>query len=101
MCSVRISCIVLWCVISIYKIITTNNLIYKCRMINVKVAFDGNPAAISSPFWTQWNVNLGAVGTDLGRVNSLTIGVEGAGARGALYVDDIRLYGQAPEPVVP
>jgi len=32
-------------------------------------------------------------------VNSLTIGVEGAGAQGVLYIDDIVLYRQAPEAV--
>ena len=63
---------------------------------NAKVAYDGNAAALSSPFWTQWTIDLAAVGTSLSRVNSLAIGIEGAGAQGVLYVDDLRLYGQAP-----
>ncbi|MCH8219531.1 MAG: discoidin domain-containing protein, partial [Planctomycetes bacterium] len=32
--------------------------------------------------WTQWTIDLSAVAADLTRVRSLTIGVEGAGARG-------------------
>ncbi|MCH8219629.1 MAG: hypothetical protein IH892_22995 [Planctomycetes bacterium] len=66
------------------------------KINNVKVTYDANPAAISSPLWTQWNIDLSGVGM----VNSLTIGVEGAGAQGVLYVDDMILYRQAPAPVV-
>ena len=62
------------------------------KINNVKVTYDANPAAISSPVWTQWNIDLSGVAM----VNSLTIGVEGAGAQGVLYVDDLILYRQAP-----
>ena len=71
------------------------------KINNVKVPFNGDHAAISAPFWTQWNVDLGAAGVDLARVNTLTIGIEGAGAQGILYIDDIRLYRQAPEALIP
>ena len=71
------------------------------KINDVKVPFNGDQAAISAPFWTQWNVDLGAAGTDLARVNTLTIGIEGAGAQGILYIDDIRLYRQAPETLIP
>ena len=71
------------------------------KIDNVKLLFDGDPSAMSLPFWTQWNIELDAVGTDLTRVNALTIGVEGAGAQGVLYVDDIRLYGQGLEGLGP
>ena len=47
--------------------------------------------------WTQWNIDLTALGTDLTRVRSLTVGIEGAGAKGVLYVDDIQLEGDASE----
>ena len=52
---------------------------------------DGNP-------WTQWNIDLSTLGTDLTRVTSLTIGVEGGGAQGVVHVDDVLLYKDAPEP---
>ena len=71
------------------------------KINNAKVSFDSSPSAMSTPFWSQWNIALSAVGTDLSRVNTLTIGVEGAGAQGVVYVDSIRLYGRAPEPMLP
>ena len=43
--------------------------------------------------WTQWRIDLSALGADLTRVRSLTVGVKGAGAKGVLYVDDIQLDG--------
>ncbi|MHC4507426.1 MAG: LamG-like jellyroll fold domain-containing protein [Planctomycetota bacterium] len=69
------------------------------KVNNAEVPFNGSAAAISRPFWTQWNVDLGAVGTDLSRVNTLTIGIEGGS--GIIYVDDIRLYAKAAEFIIP
>jgi len=43
--------------------------------------------------WKPWIINLKDVETDLTKVTSLAIGVDGAGS-GTLYIDDIRLYGQ-------
>ncbi|MCH8192584.1 MAG: hypothetical protein IIA65_01035 [Planctomycetes bacterium] len=45
--------------------------------------------------WTQWTIDLSAV-ADAASVRSLTIGVEGAGATGVLYVDSIQLFKNAP-----
>ena len=42
------------------------------------------------------NIDLSTLGTDLTRVTSLTIGVEGGGAQGVVNVDDILLYRDAP-----
>jgi hypothetical protein len=41
--------------------------------------------------WSPMNVDLTGAGTDLSNVQTLTIGVEGAGAKGVVYVDDIVL----------
>jgi hypothetical protein len=71
------------------------------KINNVKVPFDGNTTAISRPFWTQWNIDLATVGTNLAVVNTLSIGIDGAGVQGVLYVDSIQLYRQAPEVLVP
>ncbi|MHC4631569.1 MAG: LamG-like jellyroll fold domain-containing protein, partial [Planctomycetota bacterium] len=71
------------------------------KINNAKILFDGSPAAISRPFWTQWNIDLAAAGTNLAAVNTLSIGIDGAGVQGVLYVDDIRLYRQAPEVLAP
>jgi hypothetical protein len=66
------------------------------KVNNTKVPFAGDPAAINRPWWTQWNVDLATLGVNLGKVTALTIGIEGAGTSGILYVDDIRLYASAP-----
>lgn len=58
-----------------------------------EVLFDGDPTFLSRPFWTQWNIPLAGVGM----VNTLTIGIKGAGAKGVLYVDEVRLAAEAGE----
>ena len=70
------------------------------KLNSSKISYDGNPSDLMLPFWSQWNINLQTVGTNLAAVNTLTIGVEGSGAKGILYVDDIRLYSVAPGTVV-
>jgi hypothetical protein len=49
--------------------------------------------------WKQMTVDLGSLNTTLEAVTSLAIGVEGAGAFGVVYLDDIALVKTAP-PVV-
>jgi hypothetical protein len=41
------------------------------------------------------------VGTSVSKVTTLTIGIEGSGSKGILYVDDIRLYPQALQYITP
>jgi hypothetical protein len=71
------------------------------KINGVKVPYDGAASDIAKAMWLPWNIDLSAVGTNLQRVTSLTIGVEGAGATGVVYIDDIRLYPRTPEFVVP
>ncbi|UCD50666.1 MAG: hypothetical protein JSW27_24475 [Phycisphaerales bacterium] len=70
------------------------------KINNTKIAFDGNPGAIATPVWQVWNIDLSTAG-NVSNVTKLTIGIEGAGATGVLYVDDIRLYAKTPEVIVP
>ncbi|NQV31796.1 MAG: discoidin domain-containing protein [Phycisphaeraceae bacterium] len=56
---------------------------------------------ISQAVWQAWIIDLSAVGGNLQNVTSLTIGVEGAGAEGMLYIDEMRLYPMPGELVVP
>ncbi len=70
------------------------------KINNAKVAYNGDAADIKRPAWQAWNIDLSAV-SGLSNVTKLTIGVEGAGASGVLYFDDIRLYPKAPEFVTP
>ncbi|MEN6427822.1 MAG: LamG-like jellyroll fold domain-containing protein [Phycisphaerales bacterium] len=70
------------------------------KVNNTKVAYDGDAADLTRGVWQVWNIDLSTVGS-VSSVRSLTIGVEGAGAAGTLYVDDIRLYPRAPEYITP
>ncbi|UCD51382.1 MAG: discoidin domain-containing protein, partial [Phycisphaerales bacterium] len=65
-----------------------------------KVAYDGDAADLNGAMWQSWNIDLSTVG-NVSNVRSLTIGIEGAGASGVIYIDDIRLYPSAPEVIVP
>ena len=47
---------------------------------------------ITSEAWQGCTIDLSTVGANLSSVTSLAIGVEGSGATGVVYVDDIRLY---------
>ncbi len=71
------------------------------RINDTKVPYDGAAGDIAESMWMPWNIDLSTVGGNLSNVTSLTIGIEGAGATGTLYIDDIRLYPQAPQFVVP
>jgi len=57
---------------------------------NTKIVYDGNPADIAHGAWQVWSIDLTDV-RGLQNVTSLSIGVDGAGAAGMLYIDDIRL----------
>ena len=60
------------------------------KINDTKVLYPGDAAALPPDVWTQWTVDLSAVANAVS-VRSLTIGVEGAGAMGVLYVDSIQL----------
>jgi hypothetical protein len=63
------------------------------KINGAKVSYAGNLATAT---WQPWSIDLSAVGGNLSRVTSLILGVEGAGAAGLVYIDDIRLYPAAP-----
>lgn len=64
-----------------------------------KVVYAGNAVDIANPTWQQWNIDLVSLSIDLKNVTTLGIGIDGAGASGTLYFDDIRLYALAPEEI--
>ena len=61
------------------------------RINSTQITDDGPAIDLTSPAWQLWTIDLSTVG-NVSNVNSLTIGVEGAGAQGVLYIDDVRLY---------
>ena len=71
------------------------------KINNTRVDYDGDPADITRTIWQAWNIDLSTVGGNLSSVAKLTIGIEGAGAMGVVYIDDIRLYPGAPEYITP
>jgi len=60
-----------------------------------KVVYDGDAADMQRG-WQPWNIELA-----LQSVTTLAIGIDGNGASGTLYFDDIRLYARSPEFVTP
>ncbi len=70
------------------------------KIDGTKVSYDGDAADLAKTAWQVWNIDLSKAGKVNG-VRSLAIGIEGAGAKGTLYVDDIRLYPKVPEYIVP
>jgi len=58
------------------------------KINNTKVVYDGD---IDQEQWQQWDIALASL-AGLQNVTTLTIGVDGAGVAGTLYIDDIRLY---------
>ncbi|MEN6427633.1 MAG: LamG-like jellyroll fold domain-containing protein, partial [Phycisphaerales bacterium] len=70
------------------------------KINSTKVVYDGDQADLARFGWQAWNLDLSTVG-NVSSVRSLTIGIEGAGTTGILYIDDIRLYPKAPEYITP
>jgi len=71
------------------------------KVNGVKVPYDGDAANLAGAAWQPWNIDLTALGVNLQTVTTLTIGIEGNGAGGTLYLDDIRLYAYARQLVTP
>jgi hypothetical protein len=61
-----------------------------------KVVYDGDAADVAKPQWQQWNIDLAPLGAGLQNVTKLSVGVDGSGATGTLYFDDVGLYPSAP-----
>ncbi len=57
-----------------------------------KVVYGGDAGDIAKAEWTQWSIDLASLAVNLQSITKLAIGIDGNGAGGKLYVDDIRLY---------
>ncbi len=71
------------------------------KINDTKVAYDGAASDLARAQWQAWNIDLSSVGANVSSVTRLVIGVEGAGATGVVYIDDIRLYPKTPELLTP
>jgi hypothetical protein len=63
-----------------------------------KIPYDGNPGNAALTAWQAWSIDLTSSGLNVQSVSSLAIGIDGNGASGTLYFDDIGLYAVAPAP---
>ncbi len=70
------------------------------KINGTKIAYDGEAADLARATWHVWNIDLSKAGK-VNSVRTLTIGIEGAGAKGTLYIDDIRLYATLPALITP
>ncbi len=61
------------------------------KINGTKMLYTGDAGDIASPDWLPWTIDLSTVSGNLSSVTSLVIGVEGAGATGVVYIDDIGL----------
>ena len=61
------------------------------KVNGTKIVYGGTTNDLQISGWLAWTIDTSELG-NVSNVTTLTIGVEGAGATGVLYVDDIRLY---------
>ncbi len=61
------------------------------KINGTKIVYDGVAAKIKEASWNLWSIDLAEAG-NVSNVTSLIIGIEGAGANGVVYIDDVRLY---------
>lgn len=66
------------------------------KVNGAKAVYSGDAADIARPVWRQWNIDLASLGVNLQNVTTPGIGIDGSGASGTLYIDNIRLYASAP-----
>jgi hypothetical protein len=71
------------------------------KINNLKVSYNGSASDLAKPAWLPWNIDLSTVGGSVSNVTKLTIGIEGSGAKGIVYIDDIRLYPTTPVFITP
>ncbi|MBP7051411.1 MAG: discoidin domain-containing protein [Phycisphaerae bacterium] len=71
------------------------------KINSTKVAYNGSVQDITRTQWQPWNIDLASTGVDLTSIEKLVIGIEGAGAAGTLYFDDIEIQGSAPQFITP
>jgi hypothetical protein len=71
------------------------------KINNTKVVYGGAPSDLTIGAWMPWTIDLAATGANLKKVTKLVVGVEGAGAKGSLFIDEIRLFPSVAGTVAP
>jgi hypothetical protein len=78
------------CVIHFYGFTGNSGQLY-VKINNTKIPYPGNAADIATEAWTPWEIDLTSRAASVRSVSTLSIGIDGSGASGLLYIDDIRL----------
>ncbi|MHC4192513.1 MAG: hypothetical protein ACYSUB_23095, partial [Planctomycetota bacterium] len=71
------------------------------KINGTEVLYDGQTSNLAQAGWQAWNVDLASSGASLQNVTKLAIGIDGNGASGTLYFDDIGLYARSREFITP
>ncbi len=71
------------------------------KINSTKIPYDGQAGNLARAGWQPWNIDLTAAGLNLQSVSSLAIGIDGNGASGTFYFDDIRLYSYERQFITP
>jgi hypothetical protein len=71
------------------------------KVNGAKVVYDGDAADLQAAGWRPWNIPLAAFGGNLQKVATLALGIDGSGAAGRFFFDDIRLYPRERRLVTP
>jgi len=61
------------------------------KINGTKIPHPGSSADIAAEAWTPWEIDLTSRAALVHSVSSLSLGIDGSGAGGLLYIDDIRL----------
>ena len=76
-------------VLHFYGAADNTGLLY-VKIDDTRIAYDGDASNLTEPQWNAWHIDLSS--RNVSRVNTLSIGVDGAGANGLILLDDIKLY---------
>jgi hypothetical protein len=71
------------------------------KINGTRIPYDGDPGNIALTSWQVWSIDLASSGVNVQSVSSLAIGIDGNGAGGKLYFDNIRLHIIAPAVTIP
>jgi hypothetical protein len=71
------------------------------KINGTKVPYDGQAGNLALTGWQAWNIDLASSGAGLQNVTKLAVGIDGNGASGTLYFDDIGLYARGREFITP
>jgi len=71
------------------------------KINGTKVAYYGDASNLALTGWQPWIIDLASSGASLQNVTKLAVGIDGNGAAGKLYFDDILLYPYSSQLVIP